>query len=966
MPGDGVLAVLADEVVGIVDGVSETLDGLDASSDAERLREAFEFFTEQIGRIEEATEMLGLAGLNAVCARIRGNVSRLKDGNRTYKALAAFMRGPNLIRDYLRNPSSPQAHVALVDYLADPRWPGPISEAERETLVNELADVEEPAVEAESAPARPKEAQPEDVALTVAPDVNPALVDAFIAEGPLQAGAYTSLVEQVVRGDAGVETLNEARRLVHTIKGAANTIGVRGIATLTHHLEDLLEYLTERAAPPDGPVAKLLMDVADNLEMMIESLLEEKPPPDQAQAVLQRVLDTVNALDRGEGIRVPEGDRETAPSPAPHATGPAEPAEATGGESGETGSPRSQPAADAPASRPQVMPKVRVPAATIEEILRLSGEMTTGRAHIQERLHQAFEVSGELHERHAMLQDRANEVERFVTVQGVAAGQKVGAGGGPAGSSVFDALELDQYGELHGAVHGFVETVADLQALESRMADTLSAIETAVTQEGLVNTELHEHVMHARMVPAQTIEPRLARTVRQVCDATGKRATLSFSGSDVMLDDHIIDDLINPLTHLLRNAVDHGLEDPEARQATGKPATGEITLSFAQEGNHIVVRCADDGGGLDLPHIRTTAAERGLIPPDAALTDDETARLILLPGFSTRTSVSETSGRGVGMDVVHTAVQKLKGTIDIANDPGKGCRFTLRLPMTMGRAHCLVVRAGGDMAAIPTDILDRAVYQGAVNIERLGERYIYREERESLEVHDLAHLLGLVGERSLGDEEDARSVLVINSIDGKKAVVVDALLFGRDLVIKSLGRYLAGAKGVIGASVLGDGRVLQVLDASQLLQMKQGGEETVRPYLAHSRVEAQKAAATADILIVDDSLTVRQTLSALLEGEGYSVQTAKDGIEALEYVNKKRPAALLIDLEMPRMNGLELTSRLRASERTRSVPVIMVTSRSSEKHREQAQLAGVDLYVTKPYSDEHLLGQLHSMLSRAA
>jgi chemosensory pili system protein ChpA (sensor histidine kinase/response regulator) len=955
MPSLEVLAVLADEVAEVVDGMSAALGDLDASSNAERLREALEFFTEQVERIDAAAALLGLAGLRQICGRVKANLALLEGQDGSHAALARFMRGPNLMLNYLRAPKDPNAHAALAGYLADPEWPRAVTDEEARELAAELADVDETPAEAEAAPARPTEAGPEDVVLEVAPDVNPALVEAFLTEGPLLAGAYTSLVEQAIRGEAGAETLAEARRLVHSIKGAANTVGVRGIAVLTHHLEDLLDYLNERAARPQGAVAKLLIDAADCLEMMFESLTANEPPPAQAQGVLQRLLDTANAIDRGQDLNAAAAApaRSAPPETPASAAQPETPAR-------EPAKPKGEP------SRAEVTPKVRVAAVTIEEMLRLSGEMTIGRAHIQERLHQAFGVAAELRERHATLQNRAHELDRIVTVQGVAAGQKQGAGPVSA-NSMFDALELDQYSELHGAVHGFAETIADMQALESRMLDTLSVLDTAVTQEGLVNNELHEHVMRARMVEAAAIEPRLARTVRQACDATGKQATLNFVGGEVMLDDHVVNDLINPLTHLLRNAVDHGLEEPETRRLIGKPDAGEITLSFAREGNHIVVRCADDGAGLDLPRIRTTAVERGLIPHDAELADAEVARLILLPGFSTRAAVSEVSGRGVGMDVVNAAVQKLKSTIDIATEPGKGCRFTLRLPMTMGTAHCLVVRAGGEIAAIPTDILDRAVYQGAMNVERQGERHVYREERESLEIHDLAHLLGSVGERSLGEPEDDRSVIVVKDADGKTAVVVDQLLSGRDLVIKSLGRHLARAPGVVGASVLGDGRVLPVLDMHALLRMQTGAAEPARPYLVHGQKAAARAArTTADILVVDDSLTVRKTLQLLLGGEGYDVHTAKDGVEAIEYVAKKLPAALLVDLEMPRMNGLELTSRLRANERTRALPIIMVTSRSSEKHRQQAQLAGVDFYLTKPYRDEDLLVQLRSMLSKAA
>ncbi len=963
MPRLEALAVLADEVGEVADRMSAALADLNDSSNDERLREALDFFAEQNGRIVTVTEMLNLTGLRRLCARIQENVALLQAaGVPPREPLAVFLRGPNLIVEYLRAPKDPASCAALTQYLSNPLWPQPARAAEAAEIQALLADIDESASEAELMPERPAEASPEDVALDVAPDVNPELLEAFLAEAPLQAGAYTSLVEQVTSGGgAPGEMLNEARRIVHTIKGAANTVGVRGVVTLTHHLEDLLEYLAESALRPQGRLAKLLMDAADCLEMMLESLIGAEVPPQQAHSVVQRLLDAANAIDRGEdpGAAVAEKpDSGITPSPAgkgakPEATAPkAEPA------------PKVESRPEAPPSK-EPAAKIRVAGATIDEMLRLSGEMTIGRAHVQERLHQATGLAAEMSERHGLLQKRASEIDHIITVRGVAAGEKLGAVAQAAGTSVFDALELDQYSELHGAVHGFLETIADLQTLESRLLDTLSGIETSITQEGLINNELHEHAMRARMVPAASIEPRLARTVRQVCEATGKAARFELRGGDVMLDDHVINDIISPLSHLLRNAVDHGIEEQKVRATLGKPEAGAIVLSFSREGNHLVIRCEDDGAGLDLRRIHTSAVERGIVRGDVSLSESEIAQIILVPGFSTRSTASEVSGRGVGMDVVNVAVSKLKGTIDISTVPGKGCRFTLRLPLTLGTAHCLVVRAGGEIAAIPTDILDRAVYQGALNVVRLGEQYVYREENESLEARDLAHLLGSAGERSLGDAEDNRPVIVVNDTRGKKAVVVDALLSGRDLVVKSLGQYLASAKDVIGAAVLGDGRVLPVLDLQALLRAQHGTTAVARPYLVHSSPAAREAR-TVDILVVDDSLSVRQALTLLLNGEGYSVHTAKDGVEALEQVAKNRPAAVVADLEMPRMNGLELTSRLRADPRTRGLPVIMVTSRSSDKHRQQAQLAGVDVYLTKPYRDAELLSKLQAMLSKAA
>jgi chemotaxis protein histidine kinase CheA/ActR/RegA family two-component response regulator len=998
-----------------------------AASDPAQLAEIIERYREQVQRLAATAEVLGLSGLQGLCTYIDINIAALEGCELDPALYELLERWPALVIGYLRAPKDGVYSRELADHCRQPGWLVPLDATEVLDLGRNLTTIAEIIDDESDRPSRPVEAQPEDVVLDIPMDVNPALVEAFLAEAPLLAGAYTSLIENVIRGGAGPDSLNEARRHVHSIKGAANTIGVRGVVQVAHHLEDLLEYLGQRSITPQGALAKLLMDAADCLEMMLESLTDNEAPPAQAQSVLQRLLDIANAIDRGEVVEAAgdesrQGRDSLAPGDALDSEGRATPGAVAGAaaedntdntiepswpdvdtvpalsgddsmdgggttpgmaEVDRVGNERSRPRRELPADAPpaaaapsgtkppapagrasvEIARAIRVAAATIDEMLRLSSEMTIGRSHIQERLHRAFSLTAELREHHGLLQSRATDLDRLVTVQGVAAGQKRGEAGV---TGIFDALEMDQYSELHGAVHGFVETAADVQTLGTRVLDALAAIETAVTQQGLVNTELHEQIMRARMVPAVSIEPRLARTVRQACDATGKRARLDFQGGDVMLDDHVVNDLINPLAHLLRNAVGHGLETPQDRAALGKPEDGTLRLAFVREGNHIVIRCEDDGAGLDLHRIHGLAVQRGLIAEDADLSEAEIARLILLPGFSTSDSVSEISGRGVGMDIVHTAIRKLKGSLDIQTFAGRGCRFILRLPLTLGSAHCLLVRSAGDLVAIPTDTLDRVVYSGARNVERLGTHWVFREERESCDVHDLAELLDHAAGRTLGEPDDTRPVVVVKDADGTQAVVVDALLSGRDLVIKHLGRYLTGARGVVGASLLGDGRVLPVLDMQELLRLRRGGTSIARPQFARAQPAATARPALTNILVVDDSLSVRQALTQLLEDDGYQVTTAKDGIEALECFAREMPAAVLVDLEMPRMNGLELTQRLRGSDATRHLPVIMVTSRTSDKHRAQAQLAGVDVYLTKPYREGDLLARLRSMLSKAA
>ena len=966
MASPEIMAVLADEIDAALAPLSAALADIALAADAAGRAEAAERYLEEVRRIGAAANVLGLEGVAGLYAVIERNTQALlahSNPEVTPEIQALSERWPLLLRDHLHSPHNLEAAHALAFMFTDPHCPSPISTDVAEALQAMLLDVslEEGADEA---PVRATEATPADVVIDIPADVNSALIEAFLAEGPLQAQQYTATLQRVIQGDAGVETLNEARRVVHAMKGAANTVGVRGVANLAHHLEDILEALEQNTLRPEGTLAKLLLDGADCLEMMFESLVEGKNPPSQSLDVLRRVLVCANRIDHGEF------DFEAESVDATAAATFSIPIEQIAVESA--------PVASIGAAVP-LTPKLRVAASTIDDMLRFSGEMTISRAHIQERLHQALKQLHDLRDNHALLWRRAGGLESLVTIQGVAAGEKrasaepgnvqgrAAAKGSTNVVGIFDALEMDQYSEMHGEVHALVETVADLQALGSHLLDTLAALNTAVTQQGLVNNELHETIMGARMVAAGVLEPRLARTMRQACEATAKRATLAIRGGTVPLDDQMLNELVDPLAHLLRNAVDHGLETPEARRATGKPESGSITLSFARAGSHIVIECADDGAGLDLGLIHGTAVARGLITEHQTLKDEDIARLILLPGFSTKTEVSQVSGRGVGMDIVHNALAKLKGEIDIQSEPGRGCRMILRVPMSLGSAHCLLVRAGDDMVAVPSENLERVVYAGAARIERVGSKWMFRDEIDACAAYDLSDLLGYSNEDSLGGAGDQRPVVIMRDARDKVAIVLDKLVGGRDFVIKGLGRYLSGNKGTVGASLTGDGRVLPVLDVNALLRRRRGSAETnVIPLMPRADKSAVRAVDTLDILVVDDSLSVRTSLTQFLNSEGYATRTARDGVEALEEIEKRKPAAMLVDLEMPRLNGLELTARLRARGDTQAIPIIMITSRAAEKHRTQAQLAGVDLYLTKPYREEDLLSRLRGLLVKAA
>ncbi|MBE9515999.1 MAG: hybrid sensor histidine kinase/response regulator [Proteobacteria bacterium] len=1002
MPSPEVLAVLADEVEEVNKVVISALVDMTAAGDnQDQFMVALESYREHVQRLSGACDILELNGLKQLCQHLELNLDLLAEAGSVESGLV-LDGWPQLALGYLRAPGDGVYSKELSDHLRDSHWPRPMTAEQADALEHELTNVSKEASKAEYVEPRQTEAAEEDVVLAVPDEINPALLEAFLTEGPLQAAHYSELILKINRGEGWAEDVDEARRVIHALKGAANTVGVRGVASLSHHVEDILEFLADNAITPRGDLGKVLLAVADCLEEQFEALLGNQNEPTQALSVLQTVLDVANQIDRGEIDAADEKEPDVSEFGEPDAadgqdkssiddsiTGPVSAHDETGSaeEQKQTNSvadapkppvssparlkkPTLQPARKlktGPASTPVVEPKIRVAANAIDSMLRVSGEMAISRGHIQERLQNSLKLMTELRERNNSLWNRSNALEGLVDTQGVVAGQRHAQAmtEGGAVSTAFDPLEMDQYSELHTQVHGFVENIADLQLLGAQILDALSEVGSTVNQQTILNNELHNLLMNSRMLPVATLEPRLQRTVRQAADKSGKLAELVVDGGDVMLDDQMVNMLIDPMMHILRNAVDHGLESEDQRRDQGKNETGHIAISFVRDGNYLLINCQDDGAGLDLFHIHQKALDQGLVTEEQNLSDEEIARLILKPGFSTSDKVTELSGRGVGMDIVNTSINKLKGTINIKTVAGQGTTFVLRVPISIGITHCLLAEIDQQVYAIPTDNLDRIVFGGAANTNTIANRWFYKDEQDNCPIHLLSNLLGFSNTQDFGREGDQRPVIMMKDLDRKVAIVVDKVTSGRDLVIKGMGKYVSAVKGVIGASVLGDGSVIPILEVVDLFQE---GRVAANQATGSSNMAASSTmpGRGSDILIVDDSLSVRTALTILLNGDGYEVRTAKDGLEAIDEIKKSRPGAVLVDMEMPRMNGLELTTHIRGESSYSDLPVIMITSRTAEKHRLQARTAGVDHYVTKPYRESDLLALLRSSLSEAA
>ncbi|MFO1372413.1 MAG: response regulator [Candidatus Competibacteraceae bacterium] len=938
-----VLEILCAEIGQFTESTADLLTV--ATNDASELAartEALTQYAEQVERFTDATAAVGLVGLSEACARIHTNALVLAARQQALTADDSEMleNWPLHVLNYLQAFHDQSICQALTACLQDSRWPEPLPATDVPALIEALLApallVEEAAVEA-----RPTEAEPEDVSLALPEDVNPELLDGLLQELPNQTAEFSAAVQRLAEGTGTLEDLEVAQRIAHTLKGAGNTVGIRGVAMLAHHIEDILLALSKHAVLPPRVLAESLINAADCLETMSESLLGLSDPPAQAQGVLQEVLDWANRIDH-EGI--PKGDEIVAPK-RPRPVGAEEALTA------ETAQPRAQPTTGA-------VPMLRIPATLVDELLRLIGESMIVSGQIQERVRQTMLHTRAVQAQNRLLHQLTADLEHIVDIRGITSPrQRI------VEESGFDPLELEQYNELNSTTRQFTEAVTDAGALGQAFNDHLVALDALLVEQSRINRESQDTVMRTRMVPVKTIAPRLQRAVRQTCRLTDKEAELQVAGEETLIDSNVLNDLVDPLMHVLRNAVDHGIEAPTVRQSLGKNPVGRIALSFGREGNRIVVRCQDDGAGLDLAAIRRIAEQRGLVSPTQPIEEEDLIRLTLTSGFSTRAVATQTSGRGIGMDMVYNRILEIKGSLHIQSQPGKGYGVEMRLPLTLISTHALLVHVEQYRFAISDRGVEQILYPGSGEIHQLGNRLTYQVGDNIYALSSLDTLLHLPPDRRVKERHEYTVVLVQDETGTIHAVLVEEVLASRDLVIKNMGQYIPRLRGVVGATILGDGSVVPVLDLPELLRtpVQQMPVAVKAPY------ELTKAAAAPLrrlALVVDDSLSARRSLAQFVEDAGFEVRTARDGLEAVELINVKRPDIVLADLEMPRMNGLELTAHVRARDDTRTLPVVMVTSRSTEKHRREAERMGVSAYMTKPFAEDELLQQINRLLER--
>ncbi|EIJ43797.1 chemotaxis protein histidine kinase-like protein [Beggiatoa alba B18LD] len=950
-----VLEILQSELESAKEELAENLGKYTSlANGAAGFDESVENYADQVMRLYAAAEMLGLEGLQEVSMFIAENVKALgeKDLGARQKAKKLLESWSDLVLSYLQSPADNV--VKLVNHFREPQWATPLNDQQAYALLQKLmkGSTTEESPEEAAAYNRQTTANPEDILLTPPEDINRDLYDAYLQEVPQNAADFTKCIQNIIQ-EPTIPEIERAQRIAHTLKGSSNIIGIKGIANIAHHLEDILEYLAQNQVSPPKALTDTMTEAADCLEIMVDSLTGQDDPPPQALQVLQDVLDWANKIDKGNL------DAPVAPRKAVQAT------PTTGSDKEDSGAEKAEPkkaAGGAPADTGSPEQVLRVPTSTVDNLMRLVGELSISIGQIHERLRHVLGNTRLLTDQGMVLQRKTFELENIVDIRGIT-GVENRYHKTAEDDEEFDPLEFEEYNELHSVAHSFIESIADARELGMSIRNDLSELETMLIQHERLNKEFQANIMTTRMVPVSTIISKLQRNIRQTCRMTGKQAELEVIGTDIMIDSDVLNNLADPLMHILRNSVDHGIESSEDRSILGKPESGTIVLRFYREGNNIVVSCKDDGQGLNYTNIRYTAIQRGLITETQEMSEPELARLILMSGFSTKSGVTQVSGRGVGMDVVYTNVRQMKGTLDLLSETGKGTNIIIKLPMSLVTLHVLVIRIGQYHYGIPTNTLEQALAPESGEFHQIGNEITFKMGKKVFALKNMSSLLNVQGDPFAPEDYHTKPVLLVHEETGVTAVLVDELLDTHDLVMKNMGKYVTKVRGVSGAAILGDGNLVPLLDVPELLRSPM--QMALSNYMGQQASDdaGNAPAGVPKILIVDDSLSVRKSLSTFVEDAGFEALLAKDGVEAIEVMNQTRPNVMLVDMEMPRMNGLELTAHVRANPATQKLPIFMITSRTTEKHREQARTAGVTAYLTKPYQDTELLDWIEKGLA---
>jgi chemosensory pili system protein ChpA (sensor histidine kinase/response regulator) len=743
----------------------------------------------------------------------------------------------------------------------------------------------------------------------------------------------------------------EVQRIMHTLKGGARMGGLTEVGDLAHDFEALMVKAQKGDVEVDNDFFGEIFQQQDALASSVDvvaKLLSKASKKDAVKSDVEIINNTFEQNDTDVWAVDASELTEIASTPvAVQQLTQLDQEEAVKPQQARRG--------------PQKM--VKVSANLLDDLVNLAGETSISRERLEQQITDFSYSLEEMDSTLERLRDQLRRLDIETEAQVLFRQERE-----TPSYDDFDPLEMDRYSQMQQLARSLVESASDLLDIRESLSNKIRDAETLLLQQSRVNTELQEGLMQTSMVPFQRLVPRLRRIVRQIGQELDKPVEFKVFNADGEMERTLLERLISPLEHMLRNAVDHGIENKVERAKTDKPAQGSVELSISREGGDVLVILKDDGQGIDIDAVRQKALERGLIADDSKLTDIEIMQFILHAGFSTAQQVTQISGRGVGMDVVNSEIRQMGGTLFINSIPGQGTEFQVRLPFTVSVNRALMVRVGDDLYAVPLDSIQGIVRIATHQLEALYELPLAERTFEYGGAHHrleyLGIMLGTEAQPKLVGQKMPTPVLLIKG-ETPYALQVDTLLGSREIVVKTLGTQFSSVMGVSGGTILGDGSVVIILDLPAMIRSQSNIE--YQQAMELDAIEAEKRhklkVRTKRILVVDDSVTVRKVTTRLLERNGFEVFTAKDGVDAIATLQDHIPDLMLLDIEMPRMDGFEVASIVRHDSRLKHVPIIMITSRTGDKHRNRAFSIGVNEYLGKPFQEDNLLANIEKLLA---
>jgi chemosensory pili system protein ChpA (sensor histidine kinase/response regulator) len=771
-------------------------------------------------------------------------------------------------------------------------------------------------------------------------DTDPELLEVFVEEASDILEHSDETLQGWKKTPDDTALIAELQRELHTLKGGARMADITEIGDLAHAVESLMVKLAEGGVEKSSTIFIVLERAQDRLVSMVErvrrreSLNQDTDLIDDLRLLREGKQPAANAASaqRSEKLKT----AETAAEPV------------TVKEGAEHAERRIKPRGS--------QELVRVRADLLDNMVNYAGEVSIYRSRLEQQVGAYRFNLVEMEQTVTRVREQLRKLEIETEAQVLFRYEKEAE----HLEEDFDPLEMDRYSHMQQLSRSLMESVSDLSSIQGLLENITRESETLLLQQSRVNTELQEGLMRTRMVPFLGLAARMRRIVRQTAQELGKKAELELSGAEGEMDRTVVDRIVAPLEHMLRNALSHGIEPPEQRKGVGKPESGTIRITLERESSDVVLRIADDGAGISLNAIKKKAIERGLMTKDANLTDNEILQFILETGFSTAEKVTQVAGRGVGMDVVNSEVKQLGGSLRIDSVQGKGTTFTVRLPFTLALNQALLIEVGEDTYAIPLSSIE-----GIVRMRREDLRAYYDDPESrfdyggyAYEVRHLGSVLGTGKPPHLDSGPKRYPALLARAGEHCVALQVENLLGSREIVVKSVGPQISTVRGVSGATILGDGRVVMILDVAALLR----GGAAIGMESIDEIIHQPMRTAGLTVMVVDDSITVRKVTTRLLERNDMNVIAAKDGVDAVSKLQEHIPDIMLLDIEMPRMDGFELATHVRNEPRLRDIPIIMITSRTGDKHRQRAMQIGVNRYLGKPFQETDLLENIQALL----